>query len=300
MAGGSKKVVILAGLANGGISIAKFVAYVFTGSGSMLAESIHSAADTGNQLLLLIGSSRAAKPADDRHPLGYSREAYFWALLVAMILFALGGLFSLYEGSHKLMHPEPIKNLSWAFGVLGFSLLLEGASTLAAWKVCKKVRGDKSLFEWAKVTGECELLVVMFEDLAATAGLLIALTAVSLSAVTGDPMYDAIGTLVLGVLLFVVAIFLAMQVRRLIVGSAVEADKQESIKVIWREHGFVVPRMIAVWCGSGAFLIAMKVRSSEPRESTAALVKAINTAERAVRKAHPEVRYQFVEPDTEA
>ncbi len=300
MAGGSKKVVVLAGLANGGIAIAKLAAWWFTGSGSMLAEAIHSFADTGNQGLLLIGSTRAAKPADEKHPLGYSREAYFWALLVAMMLFSLGGLFSLYEGIHKLLHPAEITNLGWAFGVLGLSLLLEGASTVACWKEVKRIRGDVSLMRWAKVTGECELLVVMFEDLAATAGLTIALAAVSLSAATGNPMFDAIGTVVLGVLLFGVAVFLAMQVRRLIVGSAVEAEKQEGIKTIWSEHGFDVPRMIAVWCGSGAFLIALKVTSREPRESPADLVAAINAAEVAVKAAYPEVRYQFVEPDTEA
>ncbi len=299
-AGGSRKVVVLALLANSGIGVAKLVAALATSSGAMLAEAIHSFADSGNQGLLLLGAGRAAKPADEKHPLGYGREAYFWAMLVAVILFALGGLFSLYEGVHKLQHPAPIKNVGWAVGVLLFSLVLEGGSMAAAWKQFRLTSGGRKLFAWAAVTGDVDLLVVVFEDIAATVGLAFALIAILLTHFTGNPAFDAIGTCVIGVLLLIVAVFVASQVRRLIVGFSADAAVRDGITGIWKEHGFDVLRLISVWVGPGRVMVAAKINLGEGGGDGSELVSRINVAEDAVRAAYPTVAYQFIEPDVEA
>jgi cation diffusion facilitator family transporter len=290
--------VVFALLANAGIAVAKAAAWAATGSGAMLAESIHSLADSGNQALLLLGFARAKKEADARHPLGYGREAYFWAFVVAVILFTLGGLFSLYEGSHKLAHPEPIVSPGWAIGVLLLGCLLEGGSLWAAWRVCKRVRGERSFLKWSRTTGDVNLLVVTWEDLAAMAGLLIALAAVLLTTFTGNPFFDAVGTLVLGALLLFVAVFLAIQVRRLIVGFSAPAPLIEDITELWEAQGFDVLRMIAVWVGPSRLMIACKVRPREMAADAAALVEQINATEKAAREAFPDIAFQFVEPDT--
>jgi len=295
--GGNKKVVLMALGANFGIGVAKLTAYLFTQSGSMLAESIHSFADSGNQGLLLLGGARAKKEPDDRHPLGYGREAYFWAMLVAVILFTLGGLFSIYEGVHKLSDPQPLNNLMAAVIVLVLGLLLEGSSLRAAWIECNKVRRGRSLLQWGRETGNVDLLVVTFEDLAAMAGLTVALIAVVLSAVTGDPVYDAVGSCVVGAMLLVVAVFLTVQVRRLIVGFAAETIIQDALRDVWAEHDFTVLRLIAVWAGPGKVLVAAKVKPNGPAGDAKSLIERINRAEAAAREAVPEMHFQFTEPD---
>jgi cation diffusion facilitator family transporter len=298
-AGGSTKVVVIALFANLGIAIAKFIASVATGSGAMLAEAIHSAADSGNQGLLLVGAKRAGRPPDLDHPLGYGREAYFWAMLVAVLLFSIGGLFSAYEGVHKLMHPTPIESPIWAVGVLTFGIFVEGYSLWAAWKECTVARQGMPLLRWARETGDVNLLVVTFEDLAAMAGLIIALAAVGLSWVTGNPVFDAAGTLVLGVLLLLVATFLGMQVRRLIAGSSVSPEAHATIRRIWDTAGFDVLSLVAVWSGPERIMVACKVRVRDPEATAAEVVERINRAEAEVKIALPRVAYHFVEPDTE-
>ena len=297
-AGGSTKVVVLALFANLGIAIAKLVAALVTGSGAMMAESIHSFADAGNQALLLVGAKRADRPPDAEHPLGYGREAYFWAMLVAVLLFSMGGMFSVYEGVHKLRHPEPITSAGWAIGVLLFGIVLEGYSFWVAWKECSRVRGPVPLMRWARETGDVNLLVVTFEDLAALLGLFIALFAVTATTLTGEPLFDAAGTCVLGVLLLAVAWFLGAQVRRLIAASTAGPDNHARIRAVWEGHGFDVLRLIAVWAGPGRIMVAVKVRAREEGLSGAELVARINAAEAAVDAAVPEVTYQFAEPDT--
>jgi cation diffusion facilitator family transporter len=297
-AGGSTKVIVFALVANAGIGVAKLVAWLATSSGAMLAESIHSFADSGNQALLLLGGARAKKPATDVHPLGFGREAYFWALLVAVILFTLGGLFSLYEGVHKLQDPHPVENAGWAIGVLVFAILLEGGSMIAAWREYRRTAPGKGLMEWARTTGDIDLLVVVFEDIAATAGLFLALAAVVLTVVTGNPFWDAGGTCVIGVLLLLVAVFVGAQVRRLIVGFAVPPEMREGIRGIWDEHGFDVLRLIAVWIGPRKVMVAVKVNVREPAETGQELVNEINAAEAEIRGAFPEIGFQFSEPDT--
>ena len=296
-AGGSTKVVVFALLANLGIAVAKLVAHMVTGSTAMLAESIHSFADSGNQALLLVGSARARRSPDARHPLGYGREAYFWAMLVAVVLFSLGGLFSLYEGIHKLQSPQPLESWPWAVGVLILGVGLEGASFLAAWRVCSQVRRGTSLLRWAQRTGNVNLLVVIFEDLAALIGLLLALAAVGLTVITGDPMWDAAGTCVIGVLLLCVAVFVGLQVRRLIAGSAATPETHDTIRAIWETRGFDVLRLIVVWSGPSQMMVACKFRPEDCEISARELVQRMNDAETAVRAAVPEVGFQFSEPD---
>ncbi len=297
--GGSRRVVLVALGANLAIASAKLVAALVTRSGSMLAEAIHSFADSGNQGLLLVGDARANLPADERYPMGYGREAYFWALLVAVLLFTLGGVFSAYEGVHKLRDPEPLSHVGWALAVLVVSLVLEGMSFRAAWQEVGRVRGSKHLFAWARETGDVNLLVVAFEDLAALIGLGIALVAVLLTWVTGNPFFDAAGSCILGGLLLYVAIFLGSQVRRLITGHSVGSELRSVLVEAWRAHGFEVLRLVAVWAGPHKMTVATKVCPKDQGMSAAALIDRMNAAERAVRERLPEVTMQFSEPDQE-
>jgi cation diffusion facilitator family transporter len=295
--GASKKVVVLALLANGGIAAAKFVAALVTGSGSMMAESIHSAADCGNQALLLVGAARAQKPATDAHPLGYGRESYFWAMLVAVMLFTLGGVFSVYEGVKKLLDPHEIDHLQWAIGVLVFSLVLETISLKAAWAAVRAAKKDKPFLEWARTTGDVDLLVVMFEDIAAEIGLALALVSILLAHFTGHAAFDAAGSIAVGVVLLVVALYLGAQIRRLIVGFSVDEEMRSRVRSIWRESGFEVLHLIAVWVGPHKVMLAVKVRPPEAERDAESLMRRINAAEAAIRSALPDVAFSFVEPD---
>ncbi len=295
--GGSIRVVVLALLANAGIGVAKLVAAVVTRSGAMLAEAVHSFADSGNQALLLLGHHRARRGADKRHPLGYGRESYFWALLVAVILFVLGGLFSLSEGIHKLQEAEPLHDVGWAVGVLLLSCVLEGSSLRAAWVASRQVRGRHSLLRWARGTGNVNLLIVVFEDLAAVIGLSLALLAVGLSWLTGDPLYDALGSCVIGALLLVVAVFLSSQVRRLIIGLSTSEEVRAAITAIWAGHDYEVLSLYAIWDGPEQMLVATKVRPRDGTIDAATLMRQLNEVENDVRAAYPQVAYHFVEPD---
>ena len=293
-------VVLIALGANLGIGVAKLVAALATGSGSMMAEAIHSFADCGNQGLLLVGESRGLNPADDRHPMGYSREAYFWAFLVAVVLFTLGGVFSVYEGIHKLRDQHAIEHVGWALGVLGVSLVLEGVSLMAALRATKVARAGEPLLCWARRTGDVDLLVVTFEDIAAQAGLAVAFVAVLLAAITGDTRYDAAGSIIVGLILLVVAVFIGAQMRRLIVGFTAEPRTYDAIRAVWGEHDFEVLRVIAIWSGPGKVMVALKVVPKDRSVAAGVLIQRMNAAETAVRARVPEVAWQFVEPDFEA
>jgi cation diffusion facilitator family transporter len=295
--GGSKKVVVLALLANGGIAAAKFVAALVTGSGSMMAEAIHSSADCGNQTLLLVGAARAQKAPTDAHPLGYGREAYFWAMLVAVLLFTLGGVFSVFEGVHKLFDPHEIDHLQWAIAVLLFSLVLETTSFKAAWAAVREAKKGRTFLEWARTTGDVDLLVVTFEDLAALIGLTLALVSIFLAHVTGYSAFDALGSIAVGVVLLAVALFVGAQIRRLIVGFSVDEEMQSTIRATWREHEFEVLHLIAMWIGPHKVMLAVKVKPPDGEKDVGNLVARINAAEKAVRSALPDVSFSFVEPD---
>src|SRR5688500_5476644 len=232
MAGGanSTKAVIYALVANGAIAVSKYVAAVITGSGSMLAEAVHSTADCGNQALLLLGLKRAKRPPSDDYPMGYGKEVYFWSFIVAIMLFSVGGLFSLYEGWHKLHAPEPLSYPLLALGVLAFGIVAEAFSTWGCIREVNKVRGSRNLWQWFRTSRHAELVVILGEDLAALFGLVFAFIAVSLTWATGNPMWDALGGIGIGVLLIVVAVLVGVEVKQLLVGQGVETSQRAEMK----------------------------------------------------------------------
>jgi cation diffusion facilitator family transporter len=300
MAGGGHgtKAVIAALLANLGIAIAKFVGFVITGSASMLAESIHSAADSGNQGLLLLGGRRARRKADETHPFGYGRERYFWAFIVALVLFSLGGAFAMFEGVEKIRHPHDIESAEVAIGILLLAILLETYSFRTAIVESNKVRGDASWWQFIRRSKNPELPVVLLEDLGAEVGLLIALGAVTTSLVTDDPVYDGIGTLSIGILLTVIAIVLATEMKSLLLGETADPKVQESIRA-GVEVEPAVQRLIHLrtqHLGPDELLIGAKVGFVNGL-SVPELAAAVNRIEANVRRAVPEARVIYIEPD---
>ena len=219
-ASGGTRAIIAALLANAGIALAKFIAYVVTGSGAMLAESIHSVADTANQGLLLLGGRQSRRVADQQHQFGYGRERYFWSFVVALVLFSLGGLFSIYEGISKILHPHELTSIGWAIGVLLVAIVLEGFSFRTAIEESKKVKGERRWMEFVRTSRSPELPVVLLEDAGALCGLLLASIGVGLYVVTGNEIWDALATLSIGVLLVAIAIFLTIEMKSLLIGEA--------------------------------------------------------------------------------
>ena len=220
----SLKTIFYALGANFAIFVAKTVAAAITGSGAMTAEAVHSLADCGNQLLLLLGLKQAKAPPSPDYPLGRGKEIYFWSFLVALLLFTVGGAFSIYEGLHKLQEPEPVKWPWLAIGVLAFGIVAESFSMYGCMTEVNKARGGRSLWRWFRESRQSELIVIFGEDLAALLGLVFALLAVLLTVLTGNPIFDAIGTLAIGVLLVVIAIFVAIEVKALLIGQSVDAE----------------------------------------------------------------------------
>ena len=224
--GDSTRAILFALGANFAIACAKGFAAYMTNSSAMIAETVHSLADCGNQLLLLLGLRQAKKPPTPDYPLGYGKAIYFWSFLVALMLFSVGGMFSLYEGIHKLHNPEHLEQWWWAVGVLIFGIIAESVSMRACMQEVNKARGDRSLWRWFRESRQAELVVIFGEDLAALFGLVFALFAVGLAVITGNPMWDAIGTVAIGVLLIVVAVFVAVEVKALLIGQSVEKGVQ--------------------------------------------------------------------------
>src|SRR5690242_13439429 len=259
--GSSAKAILYAFIANLGIALAKLGAALYTHSGSMLAESIHSFADCGNQVLLFLGLKQAQKPADAKHPLGYGRVTYFWSFVVALLLFSMGGVFSIYEGWHKLHAGEPLNKAWVALLVLGTSIALESGSLMGCLREIRKLRGQRSLAYWIRNTRNAELVVVLGEDVAALVGLVLAFVFVSLAAVTGNGMFDGLGSICIGVVLICVSIFIALRIKGLIVGRSAEEDLQEALQAqIAAEPGIdMVFRAITVQMGPQVMLAA-KVR----------------------------------------
>lgn len=285
-------------VANSLIALIKGVAAVFTGSGAMLAETIHSAADCGNQLLLLMGVKRARKPPDDTHPLGYGRALYFWSFMVALLLFTGGGVFSIYEGVHKMQHPEPLEKVWLGLVILGVSLLIEGAATASNLREMKRRRGEVPLFRYLRQTKDSDLVVVFGENAAATLGLALAMLTLLAAWGTGDARLDGLGSLLIGVVLIGVAVFLAIEVKSLLVGERADPAVEASLRalVATRPAFAALLRVLTVQQGPGEVMLAAKVRMA-PELSAAELVAAINELEAALQERHPEVRWCFVEPD---
>ena len=291
------KAIMYAFFANLGVAIAKAVAAYFTGSSSAIAEVMHSIADCGNQLLLLIGIKRSHKEADAEHPLGYGKASYFWSFMVAILLFSVGGLFSIYEGVHKLSSPEPLSH-AWIFiVVLVFSMILEGVSLRGCLVEIKKARGERSLREWIKHTRSSELLVVLGEDYAAQIGLFLALCFVLLAIITGNPMYDAMGSICIGVLLVVVAVFISIKVKALLIGRSADPETLAMIENIIAEDEDVLELFNAVTLQMGPkAMLAIKIRMRHDM-AVGAAARAINELERDIKTAIPDIGWCFVEID---
>jgi cation diffusion facilitator family transporter len=302
MAGGgdSTRAILFALGANFAIAVSKGVAAYFTGSSAMLAETVHSLADCGNQLLLLLGMRQAKRPPSPDYPLGYGKAIYFWSFLVAVMLFTVGGMFSLYEGIHKLQHPEPLKQWWWAAGVLTFGIAAEAVSMRACLVEVNKARGSRSLWQWFRESRQAELVVIFGEDLAALFGLVFALVAVLTAVVTGNPIWDAVGTIAIGALLIVVAVFVAIEVKAMLIGQSVDPARQQQIRdfLDTRPEIAQVISLITLQLGNEV-MVSVQARMRE-EQSVAALTDQINTVERAMKQAFPEVRWSFFEPDTKA
>jgi cation diffusion facilitator family transporter len=295
----SKRAVIAAFLANLGIAVIKFVAFLVTNSSSMLSESIHSLADTGNQGLLLLGRARARRPADEQHPFGYGSVRYFYAFIVAFVLFSLGGVFSVFEGVEKLIHPHELESVGWAIGVLLASMVLEGLSFRTGIHEANEVRPEgETWWQFIRHTKSPDLPVVLLEDLAALVGLVIALVCVVLAEVTGNSRWDGVGSLAIGVLLIVVAVVLVIEMGSLLVG---EAARPEVVANIRRaiEAFPAVRRCIHLrteHLGPDEIVVATKVEF-DPRLTLAELAVTIDALEVDIRAAEPRATLVFVEPD---
>lgn len=298
MAGQGTGYIFRALAANFMIAVAKGVGAVITGSGAMLAETLHSLSDCVNQVLLLVGIKQAARPPSERYPLGEGRNLYFWSFMVAMLLFLGGGAYSIYEGIHKLQHPEPLSSPIVAIAILGFGLAVEGWAMTGAIKAINERRGSRPLLQYLRETKDSDLVVVFGEDLAACIGLALALIAIGIAAVTGNPMFDAIGTLCIGAVLVGVAIFLAVEVKSLLLGEAADPALLAVIQKCAAEDPRIVKvlRTLTVQQGPGEILVALKLQFA-PDLTAAALVEAINKFEQRLQERAPEVRWSFVEPD---
>ncbi len=293
----SLKAILLALGANFAIFVSKLVAALLTGSGAMLAEAVHSLADCGNQGLLLLGMRQARRPPSDEYPLGWGRALYFWSFLVAILLFSVGGMFSIYEGVHKLTSPEPLRWPWLAVGVLTFGLIAESISMAGCLREVNKARQGRSLWRWFHETRSSELLVIFGEDLAALFGLAVALVAVVATMVTGNLMFDAVGTIVIGVLLVIVAVAVAMEVKALLIGQGLEPKQREALLdfINARPEVDVVLNLITLQMGPDV-MVAVKARMA-PAPDQSALIAAINEVERAMKTEFPDIRWSFFEPD---
>lgn len=298
MAGSNSTRAILFALgANFAIAVAKGVAAFFTGSSAMLAETVHSLADCGNQLLLLLGMKQSKRPASPDYPLGYGKAIYFWSFLVAVMLFTVGGMFSLYEGVHKLQHPEPLRQWWWAAGVLVFGIAAEAVSMRACLQEVNKVRGGRTLWQWFRQSRQAELVVIFGEDLAALFGLVFALVAVLLAVFTGNPVWDAIGTIAIGVLLIVVAVFVAVEVKAMLIGQSTDPQRQREMREFIEARAEVgrVISLLTLQLGNDV-MVAVQAEMSD-QQTTNHLAEEINQVERAFKAQFPEVRWSFFEPD---
>ncbi|MFE3541843.1 cation diffusion facilitator family transporter [Nocardia sp. NPDC059177] len=297
-AGGGKKAIVAALTANAGIAVAKFVGAVITGSASMMAEAVHSVADTANQGLLLFGQRAAAKDADELHQFGYGRNRYFYSFVVALVLFTLGSVYAIYEGIHKVQHPEELSQPIVAIVILAIAIGLETYSFLTAVRESRPLKGSASWWRFIRNSRSPELPVVLLEDTGALIGLLIAFAAVGLTVLTDDPIYDGIGTLAIGVLLGIIAIVLIVEMKSLLIGESATPDEDRAI----RENlvdGTLITSVIHVkseYIGPEELLVAAKVAIA-PDLDIAGIAGAIDAAEMRVRAAVPNARLIYLEPD---
>jgi cation diffusion facilitator family transporter len=295
---GSTKAIVAALGANLGIAVGKLVAFVVTGSASMLAESIHSVADSANQGLLLLGGRRARRPATDQFQLGFGRERYFWSFVVALVLFTLGGVFALFEGVEKLRHPHEVDSVAVAMGVLALAIVLEGLSLRTAVRESRHVKGDESWWAFIRTSRSPELPVVLLEDSGAVAGLVIALVAVTSSAITGNEDFDAYGTVTIGVLLLVIAVILMIEMKGLLIGESARPLEEAAIRAALESPAAIrsIIHLRTQHLGPDDVLVGAKVELAADVHMHEVAV-AINEAEAAVRAVVPAARLIFIEPD---
>ncbi|WP_406058803.1 cation diffusion facilitator family transporter [Streptomyces sp. NBC_01077] len=297
-ASGGTKAIVAALAANLAIAVAKFVAFLFSGSSSMLAESVHSLADSGNQGLLLLGGKKAQREATPQHPFGYGRERYIYAFLVSIVLFSVGGMFAIYEGYEKIKHPHPIEAWYWPVGVLIFAIIAESFSFRTAIKESNLIRGGLTWTQFVRRAKAPELPVVLLEDLGALVGLILALGGVGLALLTGDGIWDGIGTLCIGILLIVIAIVLAAETKSLLLGESAGIDDVRKIEAAVVD-GETVTRLIhmrTLHLGPEELLVAAKI-AVQHDDSAADVAHAINAAEERIRAAVPIARVIYLEPD---
>ena len=295
---GSKKAIVAAFFANLGIAVAKFVGFLITGSAGLLAEAGHSVADTGNQALLMLGGRRGRRPADRAHPFGYGPERYFWSFVVALVLFSMGGLFALYEGINKALHPHSIDNAKIAFIILGVSIALETFSLRTAIKEANHVRGGRSWWNFIRTAKAPELPVVLLEDVAAEVGLVVALAGLTLSEVTGNARWDAVGSIAIGLLLVAVAFVLAVEMKGLLIGEAASDENLRTITDTIEGTPLVnsIIHMRTMHLGPDELLVAAKV-DYEHSLGMPELARAIDDTEARLRAALPIADTIYIEPD---
>ena len=293
----SLKSILFALFANSAIAIAKGIAAAITGSGAMLAEAVHSVADSWNQLLLILGLRQTKKAPTDDHPLGFGKSIYFWSFLVAVILFSVGGMFSLYEGVHKLLHPTPLSYPWIAITVLVFAIVAESISLWGCLREVSKERYGRSILQWFRQSRSSALIVVFGEDIAALLGLGFALSAIIATYLTGNPLWDAVGTISIGILLIVIAFFVAVEVKDLLIGQSVDPPQLEKMKQFLNQRPEVdrVYNLITMQFGPDA-MVAIKARMATTG-SELDLIAAINTVESEFRSEFTFVRWLFFEPD---
>jgi len=297
---GSSSEVIKSLAVNALIASSKGVAAAITGSGAMLAETLHSFADCGNQILLLVGIKQSHRPPDAKHPFGHGRNMYFYSFIVALLLFTGGGMFSIHEGVEKLQHPEPVGDIGIALIILAISIALEGWSALGNVKEMNKRRGDTPFFRYLKESKDSDLIVVFGENSAAVLGLLFAFGAIVMAKETDDGRWDALGSLAIGVVLVCVAIFLAREIKALLVGEAADPRLVDIVAGVADEHPHVerVVQLLSVQQGPGEVLVALKLKFKSGLEVDA-LVDSINDFEKRLRAKFPEAKWCFIEPDRE-
>ena len=294
----SLKSILFALGANAAIAVAKTAGAVYTGSASMLAEAIHSFADCANQALLLLGMKEGKKPASAEHPLGHGRAVYFWSFIVALMLFSMGGLFSIYEGVHKLHGSAPVSNAWVAMAILGFGVVAESISLWGALREIAKDRGGRSLWRWFRQSRQSELIVIFAEDVAALAGLVLALGAVAVSVSTGDPRWDAAGSIAIGCVLVGVALLVGIEIKALLIGQSMAPEQVAALRThLEGEADVAAVYSIVTQQLGGDVMVAIKARL-QPMATDTALVAAINAIEERLRAAFPAIRWMFFEPDS--
>ena len=295
----SLKSILFALFANSAIAVAKGIAAAITGSGAMLAEAVHSVADSGNQLLLILGLRQTKKEPTEDHPLGFGKSIYFWSFLVAVILFSVGGMFSMYEGVHKLLHPTPLSHPWIAVAVLSFAIVAESISLWGCLRAVRKERYGRNIFQWFRQSRSSALIVVFGEDIAALLGLVFALVAIFATYLTGNPLWDALGTISIGVLLIVIAFFIAVEVKDLLIGQSVDPATLSHMKQFLHDRPEIeqVYNLLTMQFGPDS-MVAIKARMA-PTGSETELINVINRLEREFKARFESTTWLFFEPDIE-